>query len=360
MAVTNNPDSNTMKAICVAGVVQFAALLLAALWRSIVLVKRTGGVLPLTARKLFHLCIVVLSVFKLSEYAWMSRRNRLLENSVSRGGRAIYALHLLSYVLQLCALSIVVTLWAGALRLERGQRPVAGGGNSSGAGPTRTAPIGQETTVALLLSRARACLHNSRAVLRTLIVLDAAVLGYTVAVIVLIAREPDGRAIVDIAAANAWYSAFGWVAGLALFMTSCSILFYGLSISARITQRSLTDPYYYTAKLRRMVWRLNTSMAICCSAFAIRCGLLLFFSIEGEAYATNHFTELEWYLLLDWIPTIVPSAVLLFLMRRPDSNARRAAPQRQVVASPPRGPWEQPPAGMRAPLMDQQSTSSFD
>ena len=102
------------------------------------------------------------------------------------------------------------------------------------------------------------------------------------------------------------------------------------------------------------------SMAICCSAFAIRCGLLLFFSIEGEAYATNHFTELEWYLLLDWIPTIVPSAVLLFLMRRPDSNARRAAPQRQVVASPPRGPWEQPPAGMRAPLMDQQSTSSFD
>ena len=315
-----------VRTICISGCVLFGLLLALALWRSTVLVRACGW-LPLTARKLFHLCITVLSAFKLSEFVYMWQFGNLLEKSTSMLGRVIYGLHLLCYWLQLCALSIVVTLWAGALRQERRHRP---GQEASRAGPSIASesgapmtPLAQEGAKHSLSSRIHSCMHNKRAVVCFLVALDGAVLLYTIVVAGFIVEQPGNKSIVDIAAGYAWYRAFGWVAGLALLFTACGILFYGLSITARIIFRSDADPNYYSLKLRRMVWRLNTSMAVCCSAFALRCFLLLFFSVKGEAYVSSKVTELEWYVMLDWIPTIVPRYVLQ--TRCPPRHRARAA-----------------------------------
>ena len=303
--------------ICVTGCVLFSLLLALALWRSTVHHRAAPG---WSSRKLFHLCITVLSAFKLSEFVFMWRFGNLLERSRSMGGRLVYGLHLLCYWLQLCALSIVVTLWAGALRQERRHRPAVASG--SAVLPTSGATGGAKQT---LRARVHSCMHNRRAIVRFLVTLDSLVLLYTIMVVIFIAKEPAGRSIVEVTKGKEWYSAFGWVAGLALLFTACGILFYGLSITARIIFRSGPDPNYYSLKLRRMVWRLNTSMAVCCSAFALRCFLLVFYAIKGEAYINRTLTELDWFIMIDWIPSIVPSVVLLYLMRRPDSSGRNRA-----------------------------------
>jgi hypothetical protein len=59
-------DQEELVLITTTGLVVYVVLIAVALWRSWVLYKACG-LLPFTARKLFHLCMVILATFKVIE-----------------------------------------------------------------------------------------------------------------------------------------------------------------------------------------------------------------------------------------------------------------------------------------------------
>lgn len=66
--------------------------------------------------------------------------------------------------------------------------------------------------------------------------------------------------------------------------------------------------------VKKLLRSLNGTMAACTVMFALRIAMLL--ALFDARVRNNHiFNELEWHLLSYWLPTIVPAALLLYLMR---------------------------------------------
>lgn len=66
---------------------------------------------------------------------------------------------------------------------------------------------------------------------------------------------------------------------------------------------------------RRSLWRINTVVAACVLAALLRLLALCFLIVISNF----EFPELQWFIYSNWIPTIIPCTVLLFVTR-PNPN----------------------------------------
>jgi hypothetical protein len=70
----------------------------------------------------------------------------------------------------------------------------------------------------------------------------------------------------------------------------------------------------YQGLTTRSMWRINTVVAACTIAALLRLAALCFIiAVSFE------FNELQWFIYSNWIPTVIPSIVLLFVTR-PNPN----------------------------------------
>lgn len=106
------------------------------------------------------------------------------------------------------------------------------------------------------------------------------------------------------------------VAGV-LLLTSAGLIAFGMRVRARIALHKWGPNH--RARIDRVVKRLTVTLVACAACYALRVAAL--FSLFSENVRDNRvFSPIVWECLSYWVPTVVPSAVLLVMMRGPGKS----------------------------------------
>ena len=253
------------------GVGIHGTFLLIVLWRTAVLFRGSPKVLPLTTKKCFHFLLAAFVALEIPYYALL-----IADRDYSRTG---YLCHLLALWCDLAAFSCVIILWARTLSMVR----------------------------------------NTRGVVRWVVAADVFNALCTVACAAALFLSED---LNDFQSRGSWaYLALYTVYAVTLFLYSLWLVYYGLLLQARLTSHPNWEMRDRMRRIRILL-RINGVLIVCAVCFFLRIimvTVLLAAQLRAStAEGWENISDVQWLVLSSWIPTLVPSAALLYMMRKPD------------------------------------------
>uniref|UniRef100_A0A7S1CSG1 THH1/TOM1/TOM3 domain-containing protein n=1 Tax=Bicosoecida sp. CB-2014 TaxID=1486930 RepID=A0A7S1CSG1_9STRA len=331
------------------GAALFAALGVGALTR----LAATGGACcvacrPCTPRKRFYCMVVLLAALDAPRYIIMGMRGAVLDGMTDDLARWTYAAHLIALWSQLVGLSIIAGLFANVFSSHdapprgrpRPSRAVAAATSSKPSGPG-TPGVSSASEDDSMGSRGRGGFgRHSRLIPAPLLVCgtgscaeracgpwppsavlfacaNTALLVVTLALVRNLLTQPSTMTFDKALAACSLYLPFVCVVAGVLLLVAAGLVSFGMRVRARIARHNWGPNH--RSRIARVVSRLTVTLAMCAACYALRVAAL--FSLFSADVRNNRiFSPIVWECLSYWVPTIVPSAVLLIMMRGPGAG----------------------------------------
>lgn len=248
------------------------AFLVIVLWRTTVLFRSSRRVFPLTTKKCFHILLGAFVALEIPYYALL-----MADRDYSRAG---YLCHLLALWCDLAAFSCVIILWARTLSMVR----------------------------------------NTRGVVRSVIAVDVFNALCTLACTSTLFLSDS---LDDFQSRDSWaYLALYTVYAVTLFLYSLWLVYYGLLLQARVTSHPNWEVRDRLRRIRILL-RINGVFIVCAVCFFLRI-IMVTVLLAAELRASTaqgweNISDVQWLVLSSWVPTLVPSGALLYMMRKPDA-----------------------------------------
>lgn len=254
-------------AVGAVGLVLYGSLSLVALWRLFVHLIPYNPPIYAT-RKMFHVLILLYAVFETLYQMMMFTDN-------SAVGKACYALHIVGIWCEVTAISLVLILWSKTL-------------------------LSREVTKSEIIP--------------IVFLFNGGFLCYIFLVVghLSVAKESFDDWLDE----SDWYKYLLIVEPCALAFNGIGMLFYGLKISQRLTKHPAWAPLPASHK-SKILTRLKITIAICFVCFCLRAAFELYLFITFDTNAKG-VSEDVWWIFATWMPTLIPAALLLYTLRRPD------------------------------------------
>jgi hypothetical protein len=95
---------------------------------------------------------------------------------------------------------------------------------------------------------------------------------------------------------------------LCLMLLSISMLFYGVKLQFKLANSTVKSAPGKATKLS-IILRINGMLTVCNVCFFLRVvvlGILCSDIITNSTYADKRITDVGWYVMSNWIPTLIP------------------------------------------------------
>ena len=219
-----------------------------------------------STRKLFHILVTIYAILQTYSYVAYARGKEHFTKSC-------YACHLLGIFAEVCAFSLIAILWSKYL---------------------------------LSVNNAK------RMIIPCLVVIDIGFLAYIAYLISDMLLSKDSFA--------EWvnteiYKTLLLIEPILLIINGSCMVYLGISINKKLINHPSWGGLSVTEK-HTIVYRLWLTMTFCVIGFALRATMELYLYF-GDA---NGVSTDVWWITSTWIPTIMPACVLLYTMRKTDSN----------------------------------------